>query len=80
MARVAGISVSDAGPAEKQVFGRQVEEWGVTLEPYEIYARRPSILHAVLGMWDGLGASGLLDRSLTTLVCRRVAAHNGCVF
>jgi len=80
MARITGVDVARVEPAEKKVFERQIEEWGVTLEPYEIYARRPSVFHAVLGMWDGLGSSGLLDPKLTTLVCRRVAALNGCVF
>jgi hypothetical protein len=80
MARIVGVDTNSVGPAERKVFSRQVDEWGVTLEPYEIYARRPSVFHAVLGMWDGLKLSGLLDRKLTTLVNRRVAALNGCVF
>ncbi len=80
MARVTGVDTDGVGPAERTVFDGQIEEWGVTLEPYEIYARRPSVMHAVLGMWDGLRSSGLLDRKLTALVNRRVAALNGCVF
>ena len=80
MARITGVDTTRVEPAEREVFSRQIEEWGVTLEPYEIYARRPSVLHAVLGMWDGLKASGLIERKLTTLVNRRVAALNGCVF
>ena len=80
VARITGVDTAGVEPAERKVFDRQIEEWGVTLEPYEIYARRPSIMHAVIGMWDGLGSSGLLDRKLTTLVNRRVAALNGCVF
>jgi hypothetical protein len=31
-------------------------------------------------MWAGLDASGLLDPKLVTLLNRRVAALNGCVF
>jgi len=80
MARITGVDTNDAEPAERKVFDRQIEEWGATLEPYEIYARRPSVFHAVLGMWDGLNSSGLVHRKLTTLVNRRVAALNGCVF
>ena len=80
MARITGVDVDRVEPAERQVFDQQVEKWGVTLEPYEIYARRPSVLHAVLGMWNGLKSAGLLDSKLTTLVKRRVAALNGCVF
>ncbi len=80
MARITGVDTTRAEPAESKVFARQIEEWGATLEPYEIYARRPSVFHAVLGMWEGLKSSGLLDYKLTTLVNRRVAALNGCVF
>ncbi len=53
---------------------------GATLKPYEIYARCPSIFLAVVGMWEALATSGLLDGTLTTLINRRVAALNGCVF
>lgn len=80
MARLNGVNTNDVDPAEREVFDQQVTDWGATLEPYEIYARRPSVFHAVLGMWDGLKRSGLLDDKLTTLVNRRVAALNGCVF
>ena len=80
MGRIGGIDVDRAEPALREVFARQVDNWGVTLEPYKIYARRPTVFRAVLGMWDGLKASGLLDGSLTAMVNRRVAALNGCVF
>ncbi len=80
MARISGVDADAVEPAVSDVFTQQIERWGVTLEPYEIYARRPSVFHAVLGMWDGLKSSGLLDNKLTTLVNRRVAALNGCVF
>lgn len=67
-------------PDVAAVFEQQVSRWGVTLKPYEIYARRPSIFLAVVGMWQGLEKSGLLDGTLTTLINRRVAALNGCLF
>ena len=67
-------------PAIVEAFEQQVSRWGETLKPYEIYARRPSIFLAVIGMWDGLKTSGLLDKKLTALINRRVAALNGCVF
>ena len=80
MTRINGVETQQVEPAEKQVFEDQIQKWGAPLEPYRIYARRPSIMHAVVGMWDGLAASGLLEAALTTLVNRRVAALNGCVF
>ena len=80
MGRISGVDMDCVEPSEDKVFAKQIEEWGTTLEPYKIYARRSSIFQAVIGMWDGLKASGLLDGQLTTLVNRRVAALNGCVF
>ena len=80
MARVQGVDTDRVDSQIATTFEQQVARWGATLEPYEIYARRPSIFHAVLGMWDGLDASGLLDAGLKALVNRRVAALNGCVF
>ena len=80
MSRLEGVDVDRVGPAEKRVFAEQVERWGTPLDPYLLYARRPTVMHAVVGMWDGLARSGLLEGALTTLVNRRVAALNGCVF
>jgi hypothetical protein len=71
---------STPDPEVAKTFEQQVSRWGSKLNPYEIYARRPSIFMAVIGMWDGLEKSGLLDVQLTTLINRRVAALNGCVF
>ncbi len=80
MARIEGIDDDRIDNGIARVFDEQTAKWGARLEPYEIFARRPSLFHAVLGMWEGLGASGLIDVQLKTLVNRRVAAHNGCVF
>ena len=80
MARIRGVDTDRVEPAVSDIFAQQIERWGVTLNPYEVYARRPSVFQAVLGMWDGLKSSGLLDNKLTTLVNRRVAALNGCAF
>jgi len=80
MARVSGIDPNGADPRLRAVFDAQVAAWGEPLEPYLIYARRPSVFLAVRAMWDALDASGLVDGPLKALVCRRVAALNGCPF
>ncbi|MGI9472465.1 MAG: hypothetical protein ACR2NZ_13070 [Rubripirellula sp.] len=77
--RVSG-DPSSQDPRVSEVLAQQEEKWGVPLQPYQVYARRPSIFSAVVGMWQGLDESGLLPSTLTTLVNRRVAALNGCVF
>lgn len=80
MPRIQKVEEERIDSETNKVFNQQIERWGARLEPYEIYARRPSILQSVLGMWQGLDESGLLGKKLTTLVNRRVAALNGCVF
>ncbi|MSU63609.1 MAG: hypothetical protein EXS31_14630 [Pedosphaera sp.] len=80
MSRIAGVNPQQAAPPVSDVFLRQKQTWGAFLKPYLLYARRPSILLSVRAMWDALGESGLLPKTLTSLVCRRVASINGCLF
>ena len=80
MQRISGLKLEDAQPKVAEALKEQRDRWGVLLDPYLLYARRPSIFHAVQGMWAGLGESGLLRESLVPLVCRRVASLNECPF
>jgi len=80
MTRIAGIDPTTAEPSVRKVFEAQAETWGTPLLPYPVYARRPTILRAVRGMWGGLEASGLLDPGLVAMVNRRVATINRCEF
>ena len=79
MARILGQSESNDNYIN-EVFANQELRWGERLAPYEIYAHRPSIFRSVVGMWNGIGESGLIEDQLAALVNRRVAAINGCVF
>ncbi len=80
MPRIPGIDPEDADGYAKQLFNAQREIFGAPLLPYLLYARRPTILRAVRGMWAGLDASGLIEGPTKGLVNRRVARLNGCVF
>jgi hypothetical protein len=80
MARIPGVERKTVEPATERAFQGQEKKWGDVLAPYPLYARRPTILKAVQGMWVGLAQSGLLDHRLVSLVNRRVASLNGCVF
>jgi alkylhydroperoxidase family enzyme len=80
MARINDIAPANCDEFATKLFETQTKKWGAPLLPYLIYARRPNILRAVRGMWDGLAASGLLDAKLVSLLNRRVAFHNGCLF
>ena len=80
MPRIPGVDPESADGPVKATFDAQTTRWGAPLNPYPIYARRPSILRAVLGMWGGLDQSGLLDGRLKALLNRRVASLNLCEF
>lgn len=80
MARVDGIDPADADDRSRAVLDAQAQQYGAPLNPYPIFARRPSILRSVRGMWSGLDQSGLLDPALKALLNRRVASLNGCEF
>ena len=58
----------------------QRKQWGAPLNPYLLYGRRPALLRAVQGMWAGVDSEGLLGGALLSLINRRVASLNGCVF
>ncbi len=80
MSRISNIDPHQAEASVSKILQAQQQAWGDFLKPYLLYARRPSILKSVARMWDALSESGLLPGALTTLICRRVAAINGCVF
>ena len=81
MQRIRGVDPQQVEDrAVRAVLKAQAERWGAPLLNHRVYARRPTILRAVRGMWGGLDASGLLDRRLVALLNRRVALLNGCPF
>ena len=80
MSRIPGIDPTQAASPISEIFKSQKTTWGQALAPYLVYARRPSIVQSVTDMWGALSESGLLATTLTSLICRRVASINGCVF
>ncbi len=80
MARVADVKPEQADRYVKGVLEAQREAWGSPLLNHLVYARRPSIFKGARSMWTGIEASGLLDATLRSLINRRVASLNGCVF
>jgi alkylhydroperoxidase family enzyme len=80
MPRLSGAERETVEPAIEKAFQGQEKKWGTVLAPYPLYARRPTIFKAVQGMWVGLAQSGRLGRGLVSLLNRRVASLNGCVF
>jgi hypothetical protein len=80
MARVADVNTEKVDRYVKGVLDGQRKTWGAPLLNHLISARRPSIFKGARAMWTGIDASGLIDGALQSLVNRRVASLNGCVF
>jgi alkylhydroperoxidase family enzyme len=80
MARVADADTEQTDRYVKDVLEAQSKAWGGPLLNHLIYARRPAIFKGARAMWTGIEASGLIDAALRSLINRRVASLNGCVF
>lgn len=78
MARIDGVDPEGSDPYAQRVFAAQAKRWGAPLLNHLLYARRPTILRAVRGMWAGIAGSGLIEPPLQALLNRRVARLNGC--
>ncbi len=80
MARIAGLDDEAADSYAAAVFAAQRARYGQVLANNRLYARRPSILKAVRGMWAGLDQSATLPAPLVALLNVRVAGLIGCPF
>lgn len=78
MARIDGVDPEGSDPYAQRVFAAQAKRWGAPPLNHLLYARRPTILRAVRGMWAGIAGSGLIEPRLQALLNRRVARLNGC--
>ena len=80
MPRLPEIDPEDATGYVAALLNAQRKNWGAPLNPYLLYGRRPALLKAVQGMWNAIDSEGLLGSALLSLINRRVASLNGCVF
>ena len=80
MPRIPEIDPEDTIGYVASVMNAQRKLWGAPLNPYLLYGRRPTLLKAVQGMWAGVDSEGLIGAALLSLINRRVASLNGCVF
>ena len=80
MSRVEGVNPEQSDGYTGKVFAAQARAWGGPLLNHLVYARRPALFKAVRGMWGALDRDGILGAELVSLVNRRVAQLNGCVF
>ncbi len=80
MPRVPEIDPTLTSGYTAAILKAQTETFGRALNNHLIYARRPDLFKAVRGMWTALDKDGILGAALVSLVNRRVASLNGCVF
>jgi hypothetical protein len=80
MTRVAYADPKAVSPEIARVLEAQAKKWGAPLLNHLVYARIPALFRGVRGMWGAIAQAALIDAGLESLVNRRVAAHNGCVF
>ena len=80
MARVADVNTEKADRYVRDALNAQGKVWGAPLLNHLVYARRPSIFKGARAMWTGIEESGLIDGALRSLINRRVASLNGCMF
>jgi hypothetical protein len=80
MTRIPGIDPERADGYVRRVLDAQRRTWGAPLANHLLYARRPELFRAARGMWNALDPDGVLGDALVSLVNRRVAMLNGCVF
>lgn len=80
MARIKGVSKSQANEAVRAVFEEQEKRYGFVSNTAKIYALRPSIQQGVQALAQGILASGLIEPDLRHLLCVRTANINGCPF
>ena len=80
MARIKGITNSEANDELRQLFEEQEKRYGFVSNTEKIYALRPTIQKGVQALAQGIQASGLIEPGLRHLVCVKTASINGCPF
>jgi hypothetical protein len=80
MPRIPPINPAETSGYTAAVLKAQTETWDAPLNNHLIYAHRPDLFKAVRGMWMAVDKQGLLGTALVSLINRRVASLNGCVF
>ena len=80
MPRIPETAIENTADRVRRDLAAQAKKWGAPLTPSLVYAHNPGLYVAIRGMWKALSSSGKIDPALGSLINRRVAALNGCVF
>ena len=80
MARIKGISESDANDDLQKIIEDQKKRHGFVSNAVQVSAVRPTIYKGVQALAQGIQESGLIAQELRNLVCVRTAHINGCPY
>ncbi len=80
MSRIPEIDPESTSGYVAAMLKAQAEAFGAPLNNHLLYAYRPDFFKAARGMWSAMDKDGILGTALVSLVNRRVASLNGCVF
>ena len=80
MARIKGVTESDANDDVRQIFEEQKKRHGFVSNAAQISALRPTIQRGTQALAQGIQESGLIAPELRNLVCVRTAQINGCPY
>jgi alkylhydroperoxidase family enzyme len=80
MARIKGITESDANDDVRQIIEEQKQRRGFISNAVQVSAVRPTIYNGVQALAQGIQDSGQIAQELRNLVCVRTAHINGCPY
>lgn len=80
MARIKGITESDANDGVRKIIEEQMKRRGFISNAVQVSAVRPTIYNGVQALAQGIQESGLIPQQLRNLVCVRTAHINGCPY
>ena len=80
MARIKGITESDANDDLRTIIEAQKQRHGFISNAVQVSAVRPTIYKGVQALAQGIQESGLIAQELRNLVCVRTAHINGCPY
>ena len=80
MARIKGITESDANDELRTIIKEQKKRHGFISNAVQVSAVRPTIYKGVQALAQGIQQSGLIPQELRNLVCVRTAHINGCPY
>jgi len=80
MARIKGVTESEANDAVREIFAEQKQRHGFVSNAAQVSAVRPTIYRGVQALAQGIQESGLIVPELRNLVCARTAHINGCPY